>query len=73
MSSTHAGNSVTPINLATGTPGTAIPVGAGPDGVAITPDGSTAYVTNVNGNSVTPINLATGTPGTAIAVGDGPA
>ena len=40
------GNSATPINLATNTPGTAIPVGKGPFGVAITPDGRTAYVTN---------------------------
>jgi hypothetical protein len=52
---------VTAINL----PGTAIPVGAFPAGVAITPDGSNAYFTNSGGTSVTPINL----PGTAIPLG----
>jgi len=40
-----------------------------PGGIAITPNGQTAYVTNANGNSVTPINLATNTAGTAITGG----
>ncbi len=47
-----------------------------PVGIAITPDGATAYVTNGRGRgqngSVTPINLATGTPGKPIPVGDAP-
>ena len=38
--------SVTPIDTATNTPGAAIPVGSFPVGVAITPDGKTAYVAN---------------------------
>ena len=38
--------SVTPIDLATNTPGAEIKVGKGPNGVAITPDGKTAYVAN---------------------------
>jgi YVTN family beta-propeller protein len=42
-------NTVTPIDLATNTPGTPIPVGSGPQEVAITPDDITAYVTNLNG------------------------
>jgi YVTN family beta-propeller protein len=51
-----------------------IPTGAGssaePFGVAITPDGSTAYVTNsqeANGKSVSTINVAAGTNGVEIA------
>ena len=40
-------NTVTPIGTATNTPGTPIPVGQEPLGVAITPDGKTAYVANI--------------------------
>jgi YVTN family beta-propeller protein len=54
-------NSVTPINLATKTAGTAIPVGHGPAAIAIAPDGSTAYVVDLLDSSVVPVNLATGT------------
>jgi DNA-binding beta-propeller fold protein YncE len=63
---------VTPINLATGTPGTPIHVGNKPTTIAITLDGKTAYVTNSSDGTVTPINLATGTPGTPIHVGNKP-
>ena len=63
---------MTPIDTATNTAGTAIAVGSGPFGVAITPDGKTAYVTNDLSGSVTPIDTATNTPGTAIAVGSAP-
>ncbi len=73
-------NSVSPIDTATNTPGTAIPVGSEPSAIAITPDGKTAYVTNegavssTNPNgSVTPIDLATKTAGPAIIVGPSPA
>jgi DNA-binding beta-propeller fold protein YncE len=45
--------------VATNTPGTPIPVGDTPVGVAITPDGTTVYVTNAKDNTVTPITLAT--------------
>ena len=70
---------MTPIDIATNTAGTPIPVGSGPDAIAITPDGKTAYVvdggaisnTNFNG-SVTPIDTATNTAGPAIQVGLGP-
>lgn len=47
----------------------------GPLGIAISPDGRTAYVTNSNANSVTPLDLTT-TPfslKTPIRVGSGPA
>ena len=60
---------VTPISLATNTPGAPITVGDCPQGAAITPDGTTAYVVNDCPGTVTPITIATNTPGTAIAVG----
>ena len=37
---------MTPIEVATNTPGAEIKVGVFPAGVAITPDGKTVYVTN---------------------------
>jgi YVTN family beta-propeller protein len=55
-------NSVTPIAVATGIPVAPIPVGHQPAGIAITPNGTTAYVTTGD-NAVTPIDLATRTPG----------
>src|SRR5690242_12734736 len=39
-------NTVLPIDAATATPGTPIPVGHFPQGIAISPDGKTAYVAN---------------------------
>ena len=67
-------NYVTPIDIATNTAGTPIPArGNAPIGIAITPDGTTAYVTNNTfSNSVTPIDIATNTAGTPFAVGMGP-
>ncbi|MGO8722094.1 MAG: YncE family protein, partial [Acidimicrobiales bacterium] len=35
---------VTPINLSNNTAGTAITVGTNPEGIAVTPNGQTAYV-----------------------------
>jgi DNA-binding beta-propeller fold protein YncE len=45
--------------------------GGGPLGIAITPDGMTAWVTNYGPipGTVTPVNLATNTAGTPITVG----
>src|SRR5262249_32666107 len=61
-----ASNTLTPIDLATNTPGAQIPAGQLPAWVAITPAGQTAYVTDAESDSVTPIDLATNTPGAAI-------
>jgi YVTN family beta-propeller protein len=44
-----------------------------PAGIAITPDGARAYVTNASSDTVTPIDLATNAPGAPIPVGDAPA
>ncbi len=46
-------------------------MGGLPWGIAITPDGTTAYVTNLS--NVTPIDTATNTPGAPITVGSVPA
>src|SRR5438128_177655 len=67
-----AANSVTPINTATNSLGSAIAVGTSPAGVAITPDGNTAYVVNSGANTVTPITVATNAAGTPITVGSAP-
>lgn len=70
------GNSVTPIDTATNTPGKSIKVGTGPDAIAIAPNGATAYVVNsgngVGNGTVTPISTATGKPGKPIKVGYDP-
>ena len=65
-------DTVTPIDVATNTAGTPIPVGDRPRGVAATPDGTTVYVTNEGDGTVTPIDVATNTAGTPIPVGDRP-
>ena len=67
-----APGTVTPIATATNTPGPPIEIWDHPDGIAITPDGKTAYVINFASASVTPIATATNTAGTPIEVGDGP-
>jgi YVTN family beta-propeller protein len=64
---------VTPIEVATNTPGPAIGEGgASPTAIAITPDGRTAYITNERGASVTPIELSTYALGPEINVGNEP-
>jgi len=65
-------NTVTPIDVATNTPGSPIPVGTNPRGIAVTPDGKIAYVTNQGSGTVTPINVATNAPGSPIFVGNTP-
>jgi DNA-binding beta-propeller fold protein YncE len=77
------GDTVTPIDLATGKALKPIKVGLGPQGIAISPDGTTAYVTDAGAipslsqagppaKTVTPIDLATDAAGRAIPVGNGP-
>ena len=63
---------VTPIRTATNTAGPPITVGDFPIGIAITPNGRTAYVTNWYSGTVTPIRTATNTAGTPITVGHDP-
>src|SRR5262249_24931591 len=59
-------SSLTPIDVATNTPGAEIKLANFPAWVAITPGGKTAYVTRPESNSVTPVNLTTNTPGREI-------
>lgn len=66
------GHPVTPITIASDAAGKAIDVGNGTDGIAITPDGVTAYVTETSSDAVTPINPASGKAGTGISVGKNP-
>jgi YVTN family beta-propeller protein len=68
---------VIPIDTATNTAGTPIPIGTGPPGggpatIAITPDGKTAYVLNYLSATVTPISTRTNTTGPTIPVGTYP-
>lgn len=65
------GNTLTPIDVFSGTLGAPIAVQS-PRGSAITPDGQTAYVVNQHANTVTPIDLQSGTAGTPISVGTQP-
>jgi YVTN family beta-propeller protein len=66
------GHQVTPIDLATGKALAPIEVGNGPIGIAITPDGSTAFVTNLNSESLSPINVAGDQALAPIAMEGGP-
>ncbi len=52
-------NNVTPIDLATNTALDTIAVGAGPEGIAVSPDGRFAYVANSAADTVSIINLST--------------
>jgi YVTN family beta-propeller protein len=64
-------DTVTPIAMATNTPGEPIKVGKEPFAIAITPDGKTANVVNTS-STVTPIATATNTPGKPVKVGKVP-
>jgi YVTN family beta-propeller protein len=64
-----ASGTVTPISIGTGQAGAAIPVGANPGAIAITPDGKTAYVcpaTFSPSSALIPISTATNRAGPAI-------
>jgi len=60
---------VVPVHVRTGTTGRPIRVGLSPLQIAVTPDGTMAYVANYDSASVTPIRLAGGQAGPAIAAG----
>ena len=66
------GSTVTPVDLTTGKALPAILVGHAPVAVAISPNGSTHYVANVNSGSVSPIDLSTDKAGSPISVQGGP-
>ncbi len=64
---------VAPTHVATNTSGRPIRVGKAPSHIAITPDGTMAYVTNLGSGTVTPIRVVNGTADKAIRVGMAPA
>jgi YVTN family beta-propeller protein len=66
------GSTVTPVNLAAGKALRAIKVGNAPVGVAISPDGLTALVTNLNSGSISTIDISNDTVGSPIEVTGGP-
>ncbi|GAA3839772.1 IPT/TIG domain-containing protein [Streptomyces phyllanthi] len=49
-----------------------IPVGPGPVGIVVTPDGATAYVAASGGAEITAVSTATDTAGSTVPVGAGP-
>ncbi|MFD5430272.1 YncE family protein, partial [Streptomyces sp. NPDC127084] len=65
-------DNVSVINTTDNTVLTTIPVGTGPRGVAISPDGARAYVTNQGSNNVSVINTTDNTVLTTIPVGTQP-
>jgi DNA-binding beta-propeller fold protein YncE len=70
--------SITPISLANDRPGTPIPLGGAPQGIAFAPNGRTAYVTVVSkalpsGGALVAIDVATGRVSPPVAVGPDPA
>lgn len=67
--SNFSDNTVTPVDRRTGTAGPTIPVGAGPDGVVVTPDGSQVFVANNNSNNVTVIATSDNHVITTVPVG----
>src|SRR5664279_4601844 len=54
-------NTVSVIDTATNKVTATVPVGIGPEGVAVTPDGKKVYVANNDSNSVSVIDTATNT------------
>ena len=67
-------NTVTPISVATGTPGKPVQIHCCAVSMAVTPDGRTVYVGTAQGRacSVVPISTATNTAGKPIRLGSRP-
>jgi YVTN family beta-propeller protein len=65
-------NTVSVIDIPTSLPVTAIPVGSGPWGVAVSPDETQVYVTNNHGNNVSVVNTASSTVVATIPVQTSP-
>lgn len=65
-------NTVSVIDVASGTVTATVAVGRIPAGLALTPDGRTLWVANYTDGTVQPVNTGTLTAGSPVAVGDGP-
>jgi YVTN family beta-propeller protein len=68
----YGSGTVTPVNLISQKAGRAIPVGADPQAIVVTPDGRTVYVANAGSGTVTPIDTTTDRAGPPIQVGADP-
>lgn len=64
---------ISQVNLSTGTLGLPISVGSQPVAIAITPDGSTAFVADFGSSQIVPVVLSTGRLGAPISLSDRPA
>lgn len=65
-------NTVSVIDTTTGTVVATVPVAAGPDGIAITPNGGTVFVSGSNASTMSVIDAATDRIAQTIEVGKGP-
>jgi YVTN family beta-propeller protein len=65
-------NTVSVIDTTTGTVVATVPVAAGPDGIAITPDGGTVFVSGSNASTMSVIDATTNRIAQTIEVGKGP-
>jgi YVTN family beta-propeller protein len=65
-------NSLAIVNVPSGTVSASVTVPAGPDGVAVTPNGSTAYVASSTYNNVSVVSLSSKSIIATIAVGTAP-
>jgi YVTN family beta-propeller protein len=63
---------ISQVDLATGTVGAPISVGANPDAIAISPNGGIAYVADYGSSEVVPVALASGVVGNPIVLSDQP-
>ncbi|HTW97745.1 MAG TPA: hypothetical protein VMD59_03150, partial [Acidimicrobiales bacterium] len=63
---------IVPLDVATGSAGTPITVGKDPTGLAVTPDGTTAWVACYASDELVPVTLAAGKAGPADALPGGP-
>ena len=69
---TNLFDNVSVIDTASNTVTATVAVGSGPEGVAITPDGAFAYVTNGNSGTVSVIDTASNAVTATVTVGNGP-
>src|SRR5579871_4931958 len=67
-----SGNNVSVVNATTGVVNPLISVPTGPNGLAVTPDGTALYVVTQSTNQVSVISTATNTVLKSITVGSGP-
>jgi YVTN family beta-propeller protein len=68
----YESNNISVIDTVTNKVTATVPVGAGPEGVAVSPDGQKVYVTNNDDNTTSVIDTATNTVTATVDVGSSP-